>query len=102
MIDGRTYDFPELPIDQDGVKDGTVQNTICNRRIEHITTTAVKIIDSRRKHPDIRPDKRDSVINSPNVHHKIFDAIKQMDNPALIITQDNIHIINSNKIPTNK
>ena len=41
MVDGSTNYPPESPIEQDGVKDDTVQNTICNHRIEHTTKATV-------------------------------------------------------------
>ena len=55
------------------IKDDIVQNTICNRRIEHATT--VTIVNTKCT-LDIRPEKQNSVISSSDVHHNIFVAIK--------------------------
>ena len=85
------------------VKDGNAQNTICNRRIEHTTTaTVVNNISITEFTLDIRPGKQNSVINVSKVHRNIFEAIKQIDGTAMIITQDNIRITNSNTFPTDK
>ena len=37
----RTTGFPELPIDQYGIVNGTDKNQICNRRITHVITATV-------------------------------------------------------------
>ena len=63
MVDVRTNDPPESPIDHDGVKDGTVQNLICNHRIAHVTTAAVVNNRYTTKYTlDIRPENQYSVI----------------------------------------
>ena len=103
MVEVRTDDSLELPNEQDGVKDSTVQNTMYNRRIDH--TTTVIAVNNRfvtKCTLDIQLEKKDSVINSPNVYRNIFDEIKQMDDTTAIITQYNLRITNSNKIPIDK
>ena len=103
MVEVRTYGPPELPDKQDGVKDGTVQNNIFNRRIEHTITAAVVNNRFPTKYTlDIRPEKQDSVINFPKVHRSIVDIFKLMDVTAEIITQDNLRITNNNTIPNDK
>ena len=49
-------------------------------------------------HPRYPP----SVIKSSKVHRHIFEAIKNMDNSATIVTHDNTPITNSNTFPTDK
>ena len=41
MVDGCTLGSPEPLINQYGVKNGTTENKICNRRIVHATTATV-------------------------------------------------------------
>ena len=41
MINVRIDYCPKLPVNHDDVKDGNVQNFICNRRIVHATTASV-------------------------------------------------------------
>ena len=41
MVDVCADNSPDTPNKQDGIKDGNVQNAICNRRIEHTTTVTV-------------------------------------------------------------
>ena len=77
------------------------QYMICNCRIEHATTeTIVNNIFTTKYTLDIRPEKQNHVINSSNVHEHIFEAIKQMDKTAAIITHDNTCITNSNTFLT--
>ena len=86
--------------DLDG-KDGNDQDTICNRLIHYATTaTIVNNIFTTKYTLDIRPEKYNHVINSSKVHQNIFEAIKQMDKTAAIITHDNTHITNNNTFPT--
>ena len=99
MDDVRTEDSPNPPIDQDGVKDGIVQNFIRNRRIAHATTTTVVNNRYTTKYTlDTRPEKSDSVINSSQVHRQIFDAIKRNNDTTAIITFDNTRITHSKDI----
>ena len=84
-------------------QDGNGKNTIYNRRIEHATTAT---IDNNRFTTkctlDIRPEKKNEPIDSPKIHQRIFEAIKQIDETAAIITQNNVRITNSNTFPTDK
>ena len=80
---------------------GNDKNMVYNRRIEHATTATV--INNRfttKCTLDIRPEKPNSIINSPKIHQKLFEAIKNMDESATIITHENNRITNSNTLPT--
>ena len=83
------------------------KNTDYNRRIEH--TTIVTVTNNRfttKCTLDIRSEKSNSVINSAKIHQSIqqsiFEAIKNMDDSATIITHDNTRITNSNTFSTDK
>ena len=68
-------------------QDGNVKNTICNRCIEHATTPTIENNRFTTKCIlDIRPEKKNQPINSSKVHQRIFEAIKQTDETAVIIT----------------
>ena len=82
--------------DHEGKK-GNVKNTICNRRIEHVTTVMIE-----NNTLDICPEKQNHVINSSKVHQHIFEAIKKIDETAIIITHDNIRIKNINTFLNDK
>ena len=85
------------------VKEENLQNMICNRRIEHaITATEVNNRFISKCTLDICPEKHNSIINSSEVHRNIFEAIKQMDDPTAIITQNNIRITNINTFSSEK
>ena len=59
MVDGRTIDSPEPPIDYDGTENGKTRNNICNRRIAYATTATVdKDRFSGLCTLDIRPEKK--------------------------------------------
>ena len=74
-----------------------------NRHIEHaIIATVLNNRFIRKYALDIRPEKQNSVINSSKVYQNIFEAIKQMNETTSIISQDNIHITNSNTFSTAK
>ena len=93
MVKEWTKDSPEPPIDKDYTKDSIIQSPICNCRIEHATTAIVvtnRYITNCTS--DIRPEKLDSVINPSQVHRRIFDAIKRIDETIVIITLDDTHI----------
>ena len=95
MADKRTEDPPEPPIEQNGVKDSNVQNTIYNRYIEHATTATV--VNNRSTNKSTfknRPEKQNSSINSSKVYRNIFEAIKHMDDTTAIVTLNNIRITN--------
>ena len=84
-------------------RDGNGKNTIYNRRIEHATTA---MIDNNRfatKYTlDIRPEKKNQSINSPKVHQRIFEAIKQIDETTTTITRNKTRITNNNTFPTDE
>ena len=44
---------------------------------------------------DIRPEKKDSKIHPATVHQHIFDAVKTINNTAVIITSNNIPVTHS-------
>ena len=91
---GNNTTDPNIPTGND-------KNMVYNRRIEHATTATV--INNRfttKCTLDIRPEKPNSIINSSKIHQKIFEAIKNMDESAAIITHENKRITNSNTFPT--
>ena len=80
-----------------------VKNTICNRHIEHATIATIENNRFTTKCTlDIRPVKKNEPINAAKVHQKIFEAIKQTDDTAVIITPNNTRITNSNTFPTDE
>ena len=101
MVEGRSIVSPEPSIDQDGIKNGTTKTKIYNRRIIHAT---IATVDNDRFTSlytlDIRPEKKESKINSIIFHQRIFDAIKVIDDTAAIITSDNTRIPHSKNIPS--
>ena len=99
--DERTTDSLEPPNERNDVKDGTSRSQLCQRRITHVTTATLA---NNRYIPictlEIRPAKDDSATSIPTVHRRIFDAIKQIDISAVIITLDKVCITHSNNIIT--
>ena len=84
-------------------KEGNGKNIICNCRIEYATTATIENNRYTTKCTlDIRPEKQNHVIISSKVHQNMFEAIKQMDETAVIIKHDSIRIINSNTPPTTR
>ena len=84
-------------------KESNGKNTICNRRIEHITTATIENNRYTTKCTlDICPEKQNLVINSSKVHQHIIEAIKKMNETAAIIAHDNIRITNGNTFPNDK
>ena len=78
-----------------------VKNTICNRRIEHAITATIENNRFATKCTlDIRPEKKNEPINAAKVHKKIFEAIKQTDDTAVIVTLNKTRNTNSNTFPT--
>ena len=60
-----------------------VENTICNRHIEHATTATIENNRYTTKCTlDIRPENKNEPINAAKVHKRIFEAIKQTDETA--------------------
>ena len=87
MDDVRTHDAQEPPDPRNGVKDGTPQSQNQQRRIEHATTATV----TNDRYTtictlEIRPTKDDSATATNTIHRRIFDAIKEIDDTAVIIT----------------
>ena len=103
MDDVRTSDSKESPGPRNGVKYGNSQSQIQQRRIEHATTATV---DNNRYTTictlEIRPPRHDTVIATNRIHRKIFDAIKEIDESAAIISLDQIRITHDKDIPTEK
>ena len=84
-------------------QDLNVKNTICNRHIEHATTTTIEINRFTTKRTlDIRPENKNEPINTAKVHKRIFEAIKQTDETAVIITLNKTRITNSNTFSTDE
>ena len=97
MVDVRSSRSPDPPNDQDGAKGSPAERPIWNRRITHTKTAIVEnnrfiTIDTL----EIRLPKNDSESNSSIVHHRIFDAIKKIDDSSANISLDQVHI-NHNK-----
>ena len=72
--------------------------TTLNRTCNHCNTRKHRYITIYTL--EIRPAKDDSAISIPTVHRQIFDAIKHIDIPAVIITLDKGCITHSNNIIT--
>ena len=103
MDDVRTPDSLEPSDPRNGVKDGNPLSQIQQRRIEHATTAA---IDNERYTTiyilEIRPPRNDTVIATNTIHRRIFNAIKEIDESAAIISLDQIRITHSKDLPTEK
>ena len=86
MDDERTNSPSEPPTAQNGIKDDTSQSQVYYRRINHATTATVandRYITIYTL--EIHPAKDDSTIATHMVHHRIFDAIKVIDDTAAIL-----------------
>ena len=103
MEDVRTPDSQEPPNPRNGVKDCIPQSQIQQRRIEHATTATV---DNDRYTMictlEICPSKDDTVTTTKTIHRRIFDAIKEIDDSAVIISLDQLRITHGKDIPTEK
>ena len=99
MDDVRTSDPQEPPDAHNGVKDGTPQSQIHERRIEHVTTAT---IDNDRYTTictlEIRPAKDDTATATDTIHRQIFDAIKELDDSAVIISLNQLRITHGKDI----
>ena len=101
IVDERIFGSPEPPNGQNGVNDGTSRSQLYQRWITHATTVLV----ANNRYTAIctlenRPTKDDSTITTPTVHHRIFDAIKQIDASAAIISLNQTRITHSKDIPS--
>jgi len=84
-------------------QDDNAKKTIQQRRIEHATTATIENNRFTTKCTlDIRPEKKNDQINAAKVHQKIFEAIKNTDDTAVIITHNKTRIQNSNIFPTDE
>ena len=103
MDDVRTVNSQEPPDLRNGVKDGNPQSQIQQRCIEHATTATV---DNDRYITictlEIRPPRDDTVIAINTIHRQIFDAIKEIDESAAIISLDQTRITHGKDMPTEK
>ena len=103
MDDVRTADSQEPPDHRNGVKDGTSQSQNQQRRIEHATTATVN--NDRYTTIctlELRPPKDDTATETNTIHRRIFDAIKEIDETAVIITLDKLRITHGKDMPTEK
>ena len=103
MDDVRTHDSQEPSDTRNGVKDGTPQSQNQQRRIEHATTATV----TNDRYTtictlEIRPSKDDTATATNTIHRRIFDAIKEIDDTAVIITLEQIRIKHGKDMPTEK
>ena len=99
--DERTTESPEPPNERNDVKDGTSRSQLFQRRIAHAIT--VTVANNRYISIctlEIRPAKDESATSIPTFHRRIFDAIKQIDISAAVITLDKVCITHSNNIIT--
>ena len=80
MDDLRTPD-PQEPLDvRNRVKDGPSQSQVHQHRIEHATTATVDIDRyTTICIIEIRPTKDDTATATNTIHHRIFDAIKEIE-----------------------
>ena len=103
MDDVRTPNSQEPPDPRNGVKDGNPQSQIQQRRIEHATTATV---DNDRYTTictlETRPPRDDSAIAIDTIHRRIYEAIKEIDDSAAIITLDQTRINHCKDMPTEK
>ena len=101
MDDVRTIGSLEPPAACNGIKDGTPQSQIHQRRIEHATAATV---DNDRYTTictlEIRPAKDDTVTTTNTIHRRIFDTIKEIDESTVIISLDQLRITHDKDIPT--
>ena len=103
MDDVRTPNSQE-PLDpRNGVKDGNPQSQIQQRRIEHAITATV---DNDRYTTictlETRPPRDESAIAIDTIHRRIYEAIKEIDDSAAIITLDQTRINHCKDVPTEK
>ena len=89
MDDVRTPDSQEPPDPHNGVKDGNTQSRLQQCRIEHVTTA---IVDNDRYTTictlETRPPRDDTAIAINTIYRRIYEAIKEIDDSATIITLD--------------
>ena len=101
MDDVRTTDSQEPPDTRNGVKDGNPQSQNQQRRIEHATTATV----TNDRYTTIctletRPSKDDTATAISTIHRRIFDAIKEIDDTAVIITLEQTKFNHGKDMPT--
>ena len=92
MVDKRTPGSLKPLNEQNGVIDGTSKSQLCQRQIAH--ATIVIVVNNRYitiYTLGIHPAKDDSMIATPTIHRCIFDAIRQIDASAAIISLDQAH-----------
>ena len=86
-----------------GVKDGTHQSQNQQRCIEHATTATVNNDQYTTLCTlEIRPPKDDTITATNMIHRRIFDAIKEIDETAVIITLDQLKIYHDKDMLTEK
>ena len=89
MDDVRTSNSSEPPEARNGVKDGPSQSQVHQRRIEHATTATVE--NDRYTTTctlETHLAKDDTITATNTIHYQIFDAIKEIDDSAVIISLD--------------
>ena len=103
MDDVRTPDSQEPPDLRNGVKDGNPQSQNQQRRIEHATTATVTNDRYTTIYTlELRPTKDDTATATNTIHRRIVDAIKEIDDTAVIITLEQLRIKHGKDMPTEK
>lgn len=98
--DERRNVSSDPPAARNGVKDVTSQSQVYQRRIDHVTTatitndryTTIRTLETRST-------KDDSTIATHVTHHRIFDAIKAVDDTTTILSLDRTRIRHGKDIP---
>ena len=103
MDDIHTVGSQEPPDLRNGVKDGNPQSQNQQRRIEHVTTATV----TNDRYTTIctletRPSKDDTATAIHTIHRRIFEAIKEIGDTAVIITLEHLRIKHGKDMPTEK
>ena len=99
MDDVRKSDSQKPPDLRNGVKDGNPKVS----RIEHARTATVnndRYITICTL--ELRPSKDDTATATNTIHRRIFDAIKEIDDTAVIITLEQLRIKHGKDMPTEK
>ena len=84
-------------------KTATPKSQNQQRRIEHATTATVN--NDRCTticRLELRPTKDDTATATNMIHRRIFDAIKEVDDTAVIITLEQLRIKHGKDMPTKK
>ena len=103
MDDVHTPNSQEPPDACNSVKDGTPQSQIHQHRIDHATTVTVDNDCYTTIYTlEIRLSKDDIATATNTTHHRIFDAIKEIDDSVVIISLDQLMITHGKEMPAEK